>query len=306
MIFKIIICGFLLRFSTTTASPFRFNLCETHVDAPTPPKTDIGAFSVDASGHVYLYYESTNDLNNKHRNYVATELHHRINFVSAPNAFKYTDVPDRDLTIFVYSENAENEWSEFVSFWRVPQMSQRCAKPTNLTLVEKSEHKTEIRWMAPEIESKAKHSHSMDICSYITSYTVFWCESESKQPNSCEGSIQFVRIGAERAHNKEFSYHLKTDKSLIIAVSANSPDSSSGMVWLNDSNEDMNFIWLKYEIKEESVSRAVCWINFVKPNVCVFYYFKEVFSIRRINSVEKKFATKFHFNVSNAAKRPTK
>lgn len=118
-------------------------------------------------------------------------------------------------------------------------MSQRCAKPTNLTLVEEAERTIEIRWMAPEIEPKAKHPHSMNICSYITSYTLFWCESKSKQPNSCDSSIQFVRIRPDRAHSKEFSYHLKTDKSLIIAVSANSPDSSSGMVWLDDSIVDM-------------------------------------------------------------------
>lgn len=194
--------------------------------------TDIGAFNVDGTGQVFLYYESKNNLNNKHRNYVATELHNQINFVSAVNAIKYTDVTDRDLTIYVYAENSRNEWSEFVSVWRVPRMDKRCAKPMNLKVIEKTKEMIEIGWMASEINATANSSSAINLCSHITSYTVFWCESRTKQPNSCDGSIQFKRVWPRRSN--EYRIQLQMDKSSIVAVSANSHDSSSGMVWLNE------------------------------------------------------------------------
>lgn len=233
MIFQLTVCAFLLGVSAVTASPFRFSYFETLIDAP--PKTDIGAFSVDHTGHVYLYYESKNYFNSNHQNYLAKELNNQINFVSAVSSIKYADEPDRDLAIYVYSENSMGQWSEFVSTWRVPQMVKRCAKPTNLKLI-RSTQMSDIKWMAPDKDAKAKNS--IDYCAEITSYTVFWCESRSKQPNSCDGFMQFRRVRSKQS--KEYSYHLKTDKPVIIAVSANSHDSSSGMVWLNDLHVDIN------------------------------------------------------------------
>lgn len=235
MFIQLTVCAFLLGVSAITASPFHFSYSETLMDAA--PKTDIGAFSVDGTGHVYLYYESKNNLNSRHLNYVAKELNNQINFVSAVNSIKYADVPDRDLAIYVYSENSKNQWSEFVSSWKVPEMAKRCAKPTNVKL-KRSKQMSVIEWMASDNGSSAKNKHSIDYCSEIKSYTVFWCESRTKKPNSCDGSIQFRRVPSKRS--KEYSYHLKIDKPLIVAVSANSYDSSSGMVWLNDSHVDVD------------------------------------------------------------------
>lgn len=235
MDFKVIFCVFFL-LTITAASPFRFSLAETVVC--TPPKTDIGAFSVDdITGQVYLYYESLNNLLNKQRNYVVRAMDNDIQFVRAANAIKYTDVIDRDLTIHVYTENVNNELSEFVSTWRVPQRSQRCAKPIELAFSRKSDGIIEIGWKAPTNESERnERTHSIDLCAYITSYTVFWCESQTQQPNSCDGVIQFKRIPAKRI-SREYTYQLKVDNSFLsVAVSANSFDSSSGMVWLNTSD----------------------------------------------------------------------
>lgn len=233
MIFRLTVCAFLLGISAITSSPFQFSYSEILIEAP--PKTDIRAFSVDGTGHVFLYYESKNNLNSRHRNYVAKELNNQINFVSAVNSIKYADMPDRDLAIYVYSENSKNQWSEFVSTWRVPQMAKRCAKPKNLRL-KRSKQMTVIEWVAPDKDPHDKNA--IDYCAEIRSYTVFWCESRTKQPNSCDGSIQFRRVRSKRT--EKYSYHLRTNEPLMIAVSANSYDSSSGMVWLNDSHLDIN------------------------------------------------------------------
>lgn len=218
MIFRVF--GILLCVSAITAAPVTVDSNEA------PPKTDIGAFSVTGTGKVYLYYEPID----KHRTYVATALNEDIKFENTANAIKYDDVVDHDVTIYVSARNSKDQTSEFASHWRVPVASKRCAEPLNLKLLQKSDQIIEITWTAPHITPNTKDPDAIDYCPEITSYTVFWCESRTKQPNSCDGSIQFIRIRKD-----QFSHQVKTSKSLSFAVSANSHDSSSGMIWLNNA-----------------------------------------------------------------------
>lgn len=200
-----------------------------------PLKSDNGAFSVDNSKNVLLYYASQNNLTDETPTYSATMRYGQIKDLvrlSTTNAFKYTDVVERDVVIYI-QETLKNGSADFPSYWRVPKKAQRCAAPENVTF-----NGNLIEWNEPKAKilsdgEKIVELNTIRYCPQVTSYTVFWC-APGNRTNSlfqCEGPIQFERIPVT-SNITSYSHNLNdTRTGLNFAVSANSQDSSSGMVW---------------------------------------------------------------------------
>lgn len=189
-----------------------------------PPNTDIGAFCVNDYGHLYLYFEELPVW--KHN---GKDFHYIFNPVNRPmlrpiqsmyNA-KFEDVPfteTEDVTFAIHSANSEG-LSRQASYLRVPPMHEQCPVPTQIKKIEFDRQTYDISWQPP-VDGLTEY------CPEITSYTVFWCNTKSDSPNSCNGFISFQRV-----NRNEFHFRQKSKTTLNFAISANSHHSSSGMIW---------------------------------------------------------------------------
>lgn len=198
-----------------------------------PPRTDIGAFSVNDYGHVYLYFEGlpASKHNGINFTYIFTEMKRpALKPSQIVHEAKFEDIHRSDDLMFaIRSVNSEG-FSELASHLRVPPIDQRCSMPTQIKKI-KSDETYEFSWQPPT-EPPTRY------CPEITSYTVFWCDSKNDSPNSCGGYISF-----ERVNRNVFHFERKSNASLNFAVSANSYNTSSGMIWTKctaSANNDLS------------------------------------------------------------------
>lgn len=201
-----------------------------------PPATDIGGFSINDYNHVYLYFKALEDweYNGNNLQYCFVELERdalkyctpQINTteptttVGAPvYAVKFENVnATDDLTFAIRSNNTEGK-SKLASYLRVPPARERCPMPTQIKKIKSDVQTYDFSWQPPANATTLS-------CPEITSYTVFWCKSKNDSPNSCDGYISFERVSRDVFH-----FERKSMVSLNFAVSANSHNSSSGMIW---------------------------------------------------------------------------
>lgn len=187
-----------------------------------PPRTDVGAFSVNDYGHVYLYYEGLpqSKHNGKDLQYIFTELNRpKLNATQIKYEAKFEAVhPNDDLKFAIHSANSEG-LSKTASYIRVPPLYKRCPMPTQIKKIKSDSQTYDFSWQPP-VDNFTKY------CPEITGYTVFWCNSKNDSPNSCGNYISFENVGPDAFH-----YERITNDTLNFAVSANSYNSSSGMIW---------------------------------------------------------------------------
>lgn len=188
-----------------------------------PPRTDIGAFSINGYGHVLAYFEALppSKHNGKNLQYLFTESSRPalIPTELTSSYAKFEDVRESDDLMFsIHSENSEGP-SKLASHLRVPALHKRCPMPTAIKKIKMNTQTYVFSWQAP-LGRLTKY------CTEIISYTVFWCNSKNEWPNSCDGTISFERVSHDAFH-----FQRKSNATLNFAVSANSYNSSSGMIW---------------------------------------------------------------------------
>lgn len=181
-----------------------------------PPRTDIGGFSFNYFGRLFIFWKQLARAyhNGNNMQYYVSEPSYRWSNTTADTMIKFgqEDFANNDLEFTIYSENSEGRSSMYSSV-RVPRASKRCQPPTNIKKI-KTNQVYNLSWKPPTSGPE------------ITSYTVFWCPSKTESPNQCEGSIDFARVDSNT-----FEYTVNSSEMLNFAVSANSRDSSSGMTW---------------------------------------------------------------------------
>lgn len=188
----------------------------------TPPRTDMGAFSVNDYGHVYLYFEGLplSRHNGDKFNYTFTET--RRPDITPTSLFyeaKFQNVSrDDDLMFAIHSMNSVGP-SKFASYLHVPAAYKRCPMPTEIKKIKLDSQTYNFSWQPPV----GATSHD---CPEILSYTVFWCKSINDSPNSCGDYVSFERVSRDVRHFERIS-----NETLNFAVAANSYNSSSGMIW---------------------------------------------------------------------------
>lgn len=187
-----------------------------------PPRTDIGAFSVNDYGHVYLYFEGLplSKHNGNDLKYAFTEMSRPgLKPTQITYEAKFEDVRSTDdLEFAIHSVNSEGS-SKLASHLRVPPKNKRCPMPTQIKKIKLDSQTYDFSWQPPV-------GNATDDCPRITSYTVFWCNSKNDSPNSCGSYISFERVNSDVFH-----FQRESNASLNFAVAANSDTSSSGMAW---------------------------------------------------------------------------
>lgn len=205
-----------------------------------PPQTDIGSFSINDHGHVFIYWRElpVPRSNGPDLHYEITLLNNRsltANKVISTMA-KYENLDGKyngSLEFSILSVNDVGS-SKYPSSLRIPTATKRLPPPQN---IKKFLHNQvyNLTWMPPRDSSA------------VTSYTVFWCNSTDEQSGQCTSSIDFERVD-KNLYNFMRPFNGTT---LNFAVSANSPSSSSGMVWSkctalpNSDIGKLEKIWIK-------------------------------------------------------------
>lgn len=181
-----------------------------------PPKTDIGSFSITDGDHVYIFWKELPAPKHNGEN-IRYNISLRSNPITKPDKLTHTSaryeklIRSSDLEFAIFSENNMGR-SSLASHVLVPR--NRLPPPTRIKKMIIGKNYS-LSWSPPNY-----------IMNDITSYTVFWCVSKNESPNQCEGSLDFERVDASMLKLTKFS-----NETLNFAVSANSRNSTSGMIW---------------------------------------------------------------------------
>lgn len=185
-----------------------------------PPVVDNGSFNIGPGGDVYIYWKHLQKCYQNGINYSYVISSNNKQF-EMPNEIhqqlaKYTK--DRfnlmkDTILSIRNVNSMGT-SKKASTLEIPGAMRRLEGPTKIKKF-LTNGSYQLSWSAPN-----------HIKEHITSYTVFWCVSKSELPNSCDSSIDFARRLPSETY---FEY--TSNETINFAVSANSKDSTSGMIW---------------------------------------------------------------------------
>ena len=149
-----------------------------------------------------------------------------------PSFAQFPGLPTKSgLNFSVSSYNEEGTASQGYSRVFVPsQKVVEATAPTSVTTLYSSEDGSyKVSWFPPPPSALPP----------VTSYTIFWCETQTSLPSQCSGRLDWVESPV-RGESSSPGPHLmvhslqhlaETKKEYELAVAANSPAGSSGLVW---------------------------------------------------------------------------
>ncbi|XP_058121712.1 cytokine receptor-like [Anopheles coustani] len=185
-----------------------------------PPDVAVGSFEHSNEKRLFVYWRELDkwQYNAASGFYYEVQMHRQDGTIRTWNEtigmIAEELSPDMDYSFRIRSANTEGT-SENSSVVFVPSQRHRLAKPTIEKLLSDSGEFT-LSWKPPSRDASS-----------ITSYTVFWCKTNSNSPNDCKGSINFTTVPS----NQTTFVLGNGGVALNFAVSANADQHSSGMVW---------------------------------------------------------------------------
>uniref|UniRef100_A0A1L8E393 Putative cytokine receptor n=3 Tax=Nyssomyia neivai TaxID=330878 RepID=A0A1L8E393_9DIPT len=206
-----------------------------------PPRVDIGSFYVNSHNDIVLYWEQLplEEQNGNNSHYVVSEVRneHNATIDCSPSEIslikaKFQNVPPGDLTFTIKSANSQGQSKEGSEI-HVPARGKRFPPPQDLKKYS-IDSKYKLKWAPPATRQDE-----------LVSYTVFWCESKTNYPSECDGPMSFRTVSSS-----QHEYELNNTKGFNIALSANSRDSSSGLIWSmctaskSDEIGKLNPVWV--------------------------------------------------------------
>lgn len=190
-----------------------------------PPETNIGAFGISANtGQISIFWKVLPEYKyngDRFGYYVSagngvvwSSRHDSPSVISTSAKIRNIDgnALSKSVTYSIYSNNSLGNSLEAATV-RVPAKRDRVDAPRDIKKIRKQTG-YKIQWATPKNAAK------------ITSYTVFWCEPNKELPNECNGPIDFKVLRYD-----ELIFNFTTSTVYNFAISANSANSSSGMVW---------------------------------------------------------------------------
>ncbi|XP_060537286.1 cytokine receptor [Cylas formicarius] len=195
----------------------------THSKLPDrPPRTNMGSFEVmnSANRTVYIYWQKigVREENGENFSYFVnisedgsikpTSLH--------KNYARFDNLRDINYTFNVYSKNQVG-FSLDSSKVFVPSSLYAIKEPSNLVKVDRGKGQYYLAWEPINFQQ-------------ISNYTLFWCTDSRDRPYQCDGNLNWITLA------RNFSNHVLNvpddpKNSYQFAISANSFDASSGMLW---------------------------------------------------------------------------
>lgn len=196
-----------------------------------PPSVDVGSFNIGRGGDIHIYWKHIPKCyqNAVNYTYIVTSNNKQFEDPNETNQHEAIYIKERvnlmkDTTFTIRSQNAVGMSKEAKTIV-IPGESRRLDGPKKIKKI-LSNGSYYLSWSPPV-------QHQIE----ITSYTVFWCVAKSELENKCEGSIDFVR----RLPSETY-FEFTSNLSVNFAVSANSRDSTSGMVWAKCTTVNSNEI----------------------------------------------------------------
>lgn len=193
-----------------------------------PPLTEVGAFFVVEpiiNCEVNIFWEELKpeEFNGPDFEYVINVYKNKMPwkektekyFISRSTARFDEICLDNDYEFRIYSKNLIGTSLKYSSIY-ISYGNELIESPVPIAkhLINKSYI---LKWNQPQI------SH------LITNYTIAWCEPMDEQYNLCASSVSFINI---LGNSINYTFNNKLDeKTKIFAISANTANSSSGLVW---------------------------------------------------------------------------
>lgn len=212
------------------------------------PKTDIGSFEVSGGlpyRDVYIYWQQIPEhLKN------GDKFEYKIISVEE-NGLKRSLTPDEttnayakfrgiSFNSFRFKIVAANEkgHSKDVSEVYVPSKTEIPPEPVSFTKIALTKTEYELSWKPPASASDRNK---------INSYTIFWCNHERDRPYQCTGFLNWTHVPSNITFKK---IRVPEDKIYQFAISANTKNASSGMIWAsctvihNKVVDKMKSVWI--------------------------------------------------------------
>uniref|UniRef100_A0A6B2E6T6 Putative cytokine receptor n=1 Tax=Phlebotomus kandelakii TaxID=1109342 RepID=A0A6B2E6T6_9DIPT len=218
-----------------------------------PPDVNIGSFYLNDHNDLWLYWKplplEEQNGNNSHyvissvRNGKGTELTIQASNLTTIMA-KFQEIRDEDFTFTIRSANSEGESIDGSTIY-VPSRANRFPLPTDLKKYS-IDYKYKLTWAPPSTRQDE-----------LTSYTVFWCESKTNYPSECNGPMFF-----ETVNTTTHEYELANTKAINLALSANSRNSSSGMLWsmcTASKSDEIGKLNMVYVSKMDATYMEIQW-----------------------------------------------
>ncbi|PNF42338.1 hypothetical protein B7P43_G03672 [Cryptotermes secundus] len=193
------------------------------------PKTDIGSFEVSGglpNRDVYIYWQHIPDYlkngdNFEYKIISVEENGHRRSLKpnETTNAYaKFRGISFNSFRFRIVAANKEG-YSKDVSEVYVPSKTEIPAEPISFTKIAFDKGEYELSWKPPASASDRNK---------IENYTIFWCNHERDRPYQCTGFLNWTHVPRTVTLKK---IHVPEDKIYQFAISANTKNASSGMVW---------------------------------------------------------------------------
>lgn len=222
-----------------------------------PPSVDIGSFYIKENHDIYVFWMELpkSQRNHDHTEYVVETSNYldKIEQVSGKYISMSTDSTDYEFRIRTKNPiGFSNEFSKIL----VPSAEKRIQRPERLKLLYDGEYI--VSWKKPDTENR------------ITSYTVFWCKSTNQGSDTCLNNINYKQFNAST-----FEFHYKSSESINFAVSANSFNSSSGMVWTqckSSKDNDIGKVTTFYSGEKDSTTLEMKWDADCKDEAIVEFF----------------------------------
>lgn len=227
--------------TTEMWSAFANHTFETKPRPPdNPPKTDIGGFSINDHGHVYVYWL---ELHKSRSN--GPNLHYDIILLNNPSL-----KPNTIISTMAKYDNLDGKYVDPLEF-NIRSVNDNGTSTAHSSIIIPSHAK---RLLPPQNIKKFLHNQMYNLTwlpskqsDAVTSYTVFWCNSTDEQSGQCTSSIDFKRVDRDvNSFTRPFN-----GTTMNFAVAANSDTSSSGMIWSkctalpNSDIGKLEKIWIK-------------------------------------------------------------
>ncbi|CAL8084255.1 unnamed protein product [Orchesella dallaii] len=204
-----------------------------------PPETDIGSYENEMQKHnfrdIYIYWKSIPERYKNGSNFQyqidvfertenereLTKLSSKPQVINESYA-KFAQLSTHKSYVFrVFAENSRGR-SLNTSEISVPSVDSLPEGPKSVSKLDFTNGSFEISWKKPD------QYHG------IVSYTVFSCSSKMPRPYQCEGPLKWDRVDANPSQSiRKFYNSLPNDSDRIyqFAVSSNTENFSSGMIW---------------------------------------------------------------------------
>lgn len=204
-----------------------------------PPKLNMGSFEVinglmDRSIIIYWQHILRHEENGENVTYqfvsvLEDQEERALSPIQVTNTYAIFDKLSLRSYKFTIATANEMGLSKNFSQIFVPSYDNKIPEPTDLFKIAFPDLIYELSWVPPVIPQGSTIK--------IDNYTIFWCKNDKERPHRCLGYLQWLEIPPNLT---SYNVPVPTADIYQFAISANTKQGSSGMIWTSCSIIPMN------------------------------------------------------------------